>query len=98
MPTAEYFAQCPPFPEDTDVVDLPRISLGSLRSDATEGGKLLTACREWGFFLLQLDSCDNGDALLKDAETMFNLTEELFSLDQATLDKFAYDAPRDLTG
>ncbi|KAL2796247.1 hypothetical protein BJX66DRAFT_349993 [Aspergillus keveii] len=98
MPTAEYFAQFPPFPTETDVVDLPRISLGKLGNDTAEAEKLLKACREWGFFSLQLDTCDEGQALLKEAEEMFNLTDELFSLDQATLDEFAYDAPRDLTG
>ncbi|KAL2811251.1 hypothetical protein BJX63DRAFT_444279 [Aspergillus granulosus] len=92
MPTTEYFAGCPPFPTDTEIIDLPRISLASLQSNTTgEGEKLFRAGREWGFFLWKRD-------VVKDAERMFELTEELFSLDQATLDKFAYDAPRDLTG
>ncbi|KAL2826749.1 oxidoreductase [Aspergillus pseudoustus] len=104
MPTAEYFAKSPPFPSGIELIDLPQISLASLRKNtASEAERLYKASREWGFFLLRLDTgakaSDGGDsALLKDAETMFELAEELFSLDQETLDKFAYDAPRDITG
>ncbi|KAL3460050.1 oxidoreductase [Aspergillus heterothallicus] len=104
MPTPEYFANCPPFPEDLPGIDLTRISLAELQANrADEREKLFKACREWGFFQLKLDagaqaSIETSATLLKDAEGMFRLTEELFSLDQHTLDKFAYNAPKDLTG
>ncbi|KAE8360750.1 hypothetical protein BDV27DRAFT_167463 [Aspergillus caelatus] len=99
MPTPRYFAQAPAFPAETPVASLPIISLQKLQSGgSTEGQKLFEACREWGFFLIDLRDFDDGKTLLQDAERMFDLTTELFSLDQAILDQYAYDAPRDLTG
>ncbi|PYH77452.1 putative oxidoreductase [Aspergillus uvarum CBS 121591] len=99
MPTSKYFAQVPPFPDDTPTVDLPTISLHRLKAhDPIESQNLFTASREWGFFLLDLREDDQGVRLMRQAEKMFDLDAELFALDQATLDQYAYDAPRDLTG
>ncbi|RAH80124.1 oxidoreductase [Aspergillus japonicus CBS 114.51] len=99
MPTRKYFAQAPSFPDDTPTVALPTISLHSLKAhDPTESQNLFTASREWGFFVLDLRDDDQGARLLHQAERMFDLDAELFALDQATLDQYAYDAPRDLTG
>lgn len=99
MPTPRYFVQAPAFPTGTPIASLPTISLEGLQSgNPTEGLKLFEACREWGFFLIDLRDSNEGTALLQDAERMFDLTTELFSLDQASLDRYAYDAPRDLTG
>lgn len=99
MPTPRYFAQAPPFPAETPVATLPTISLQALQNaSSNEAKKLFEACREWGFFLLDLTGSNEGTALLHDAENMFDLTTELFALDQDTLDRYAYDAPRDLTG
>ncbi|PYH44103.1 putative oxidoreductase [Aspergillus saccharolyticus JOP 1030-1] len=101
MPTDKYFAQAPPFPTSPDfpIVSLPTISLAKLKAhDPTESTQLFRASREWGFFMLDLRADEQGASLLHQAEKMFDLDAELFSLDQATLDEYAYDAPRDLTG
>ncbi|PWY65550.1 oxidoreductase [Aspergillus eucalypticola CBS 122712] len=99
MPTNRYFAQAPPFPADTPTIDLPVLSFSDLRSgNPTEGEKLFAASREWGFFLIDLHDSAEGRTLLHDAEAMFDLDIELFSLDQTTLDQYAYNAPKDLTG
>lgn len=99
MPTSKYFDQCPPFPANTPVARLATISLSKLKlGDAGESQKLYNECREWGFFLLNLRDVEEGEALLQDAEQMFHLTEETFALDQSTLDKFAFNPPKDLIG
>lgn len=99
MPTARYFAQAPPFPANTPIINLPILTFSQLQSgNPIEAEKLFAACREWGFFLLDLHDSADGRTLLHDAESMFDLNTELFSLDQSTLDQYAYNAPKDLTG
>ena len=99
MPTSKYFDQCPPFPSDVPVVDLRKVSLQELQENNTEEAEhLYHACREWGFFLLDVKGSKEGEILLQDAETMFNLTAETFALDQSILDKYAFNPPHDLIG
>lgn len=99
MPTSKYFAQCPPFPSDIPVANIPILSFQKLRdNDSAEAEKLYEACQEHGFFLLDVIGSNEGERLLHNAETMFALTEEVLNLEKATLDQFAYDAPRSLLG
>ncbi|KAJ5929780.1 hypothetical protein N7454_006730 [Penicillium verhagenii] len=59
---------------------------------------MFQACQEWGFFMLDLQQSEKGNELLGDAEKMFELTQETYSLDQSVLDSHAYKPPYDLTG
>ncbi|PLB54131.1 oxidoreductase [Aspergillus steynii IBT 23096] len=94
MPTSKCFEQCPPFPSDLPVLDLKRVSLAALEQKCpVEGERLLAACKEWGFFLLDMDGSDQGTALLRDAEEMFGLTADLSTLDEETLNKYHHKAP-----
>ena len=77
------------------VIDLARISLRNLQNnDHSVSESLYEACREYGFFLLDLEGSEEGERLLKDAEKMFDLTAAMLELDGAVLDKFAYNAPK----
>lgn len=99
MPTAKYFDKCPPFPSNVPVVPLPTVSLYDLENNSGyEMEKLFQACREWGFFFLDLKDSERGRALLADGEKMFDLTEETYALDKSILDNYAYNPPHDLTG
>ena len=99
MPTSKFFQQCPPFPADTPVLNLPAVSLKQLQDgNAEEAERLYTACRAWGFLLLDLRESADGQTLLEDAEKMYDLTKETFNLDQSVLDEHAYKPPYDLTG
>ncbi|KAA8642476.1 hypothetical protein EYZ11_001034 [Aspergillus tanneri] len=99
MPTPRLFDQCPAFPSALPVIPLPIVSFQKLQNNSfVEAGKLYEACQQWGFFLLDLRNSDDGATLLQDAEKMFELTEETFHLDKETLDQYAYNAPKDLTG
>lgn len=99
MPTEQHFAQVPPFPSDIPLVPLPRISLQKLQDgNSKETSLLYEACREWGFFLLNLADAPAGKSVLDEAEKMFGLVSDTFALDQDTLDQYAYKPPTDLTG
>ncbi|KAJ5935759.1 hypothetical protein N7466_005306 [Penicillium verhagenii] len=99
MPTAKYFDHCPPFPSGVHVVPLPKISFKGLQNgNEKEIQTLFQACQEWGFFMLDLQQSEKGKELLGDAEKMFELTQETYSLDQSVLDSHAYKPPYDLTG
>ncbi|PQE14364.1 oxidoreductase 2OG-Fe(II) oxygenase family protein [Rutstroemia sp. NJR-2017a BBW] len=99
MPTEELFAQSPPFPDDVPIADIPVISYKGLLSDSsTESEKLFNACREHGFFLLNLRDSEEGEALLKDAVSMFKISNATFDLGQDELMKYVCNPPRDLRG
>ncbi|KAF7920720.1 uncharacterized protein EAE98_008749 [Botrytis deweyae] len=69
MPTLKYFKECPEFPTDVPIADIPTISYLKLQSDFTEESEnLYEACREYGFSLLDLNKSEEGKQLLEDAE------------------------------
>ncbi|KAJ9625732.1 hypothetical protein H2203_004494 [Taxawa tesnikishii (nom. ined.)] len=80
------FDDLPPFPSDVPTAPLLRISLSKLaRGDEQEVDRLWKACYELGFFYLDLrDSRNgsgiNGDQLLRDANSLFAVGEEIFAL------------------
>lgn len=99
MPTAKYFSRYPAFPKDLPVMDLPRISLARLATDDdAESAQLFRACKETGFFLLDLRGTGEGEIMLKDAEATFDLSEKVFDTDQAELMKHAFTIPGGVFG
>jgi hypothetical protein len=101
MPTSKYFSGHPSFPIDPTfpVADIPTLSLQQLQSGSDrESLRLYDACRQHGFMLLDLKDSPEGKILLHHAEVMFGLIETTLSLDQDVLDRYACNAPRDLTG
>jgi isopenicillin N synthase-like dioxygenase len=81
------------------VAEIPTIKLKELEANSEEeGARLFDACRQHGFFLLDLHGSSQGDDLLTDAEHMFDLASETFHLDKTILDQFAYNPPKDLLG
>ncbi|KAB8225744.1 oxidoreductase [Aspergillus novoparasiticus] len=94
MPTSKLFEQCPPFPSGLPLVALTKVSLSALESNcAAEAQKLLSACQEWGFFLLDLEGSDEGTAMLQCAEDMFDLTADLSAMDYETLNRYHHKPP-----
>lgn len=99
MPTEEIFAQSPPFPNDVPTAEIPIISYKALQSNSSsESEKLFDSCREHGVFLLNLRGSEEGEALLKDAESMFKISNATFDLEQNELMRYVSDPPRDLRG
>lgn len=94
MPTKKYFSQCPEFPSDVSVLNIPNISFSKLQNDAEhKGEKLYNACTEHGFFALDLRDSEEGGILLKQAEKLFDIGAETFDLGSDALDKYAYQPP-----
>lgn len=78
MPTAKAFEAVPPFPDDIPVYELPRFSLSKLISnDLEQSRELFEGFRSHGFALLDLQGCAEGEALLEEAEKMFEVTREV---------------------
>ncbi|KAB8263416.1 hypothetical protein BDV32DRAFT_146741 [Aspergillus pseudonomiae] len=99
MPTSRYFAQAPAFPTDTPVASLLSISLQGLQNgSSTEWQKLFNACREWGFFRIDLRDSHDRTTLLQGCGEDVRSHYRTLRSGPATLDRYACDAPRDLTG
>ncbi|PFH59143.1 hypothetical protein XA68_12763 [Ophiocordyceps unilateralis] len=99
MPTFKYFDQVPPFATNVPLAPLAELSLKRLREgNEEESTSLYQAARRWGFFVVDLEQCDEGEALLRSAEKMFDLTSQTFALGQEALQRHAYKPPYDLAG
>lgn len=99
MPTAKAFEAVPPFPDDVPVYELPRLSLSKLISDDPEQSReLFDSFRTHGFALLDMQGCVEGEALLAEAEKMFEITRQV-TVDLALEEKMKYEAsPRSIFG
>jgi hypothetical protein len=85
MPHAIEFTpqEYPPFPSSPEfkTVDLQTISLKKLLSeDATEQERVFEACKTRGFFYLELGGCESGETILKGADDICRMAEEVFKL------------------
>lgn len=99
MPTNRYFEKYPPFPSDVPVVDLKCLSFTKLlANDASESGKLFQASQETGFFLIDLKGSEEGEAMLKHAETAFDFNEQIHQIEKDELVKYAFKPPANLFG
>lgn len=99
MPTPKCFSQCPGFPSDLPVAQIPVLSFQDLQYNSdSESEKLYEASREHGFFFLDLRDSREGETLLQDAERIFHIAAMTLNLDKKVLDKYAYNPPRSLLG
>lgn len=90
MPTQKCSSRSPPFPSDVPVVDLAKISLQCLQvGESGESKRLYEACRANAFFYLDLAGSGVGEALLKDAEKMYDLAYATFELSEEALQSYA---------
>lgn len=84
------FPELPPFPDNVPTAPLLRLSLASLLArDPTELSRFFSACEDIGFFYLDLASCDEGKAILADADRLFGVGAALFDL--PVEEKIKYD-------
>jgi hypothetical protein len=99
MPTERYFNKFPPFPSDVPVAKLPRLSYAKLLArDEAESVALFNASRGSGFFLVDFNTCPEGQKFLEHAERMFEINEQVNALEQDELMKYAYRPPHHLFG
>lgn len=99
MPTPQYFARSLEFPPNLSVAKIPTVSLKLLQaSDINESNKLYEACCEHGFFGLNLTQTAGGEALLRDAEHMFELTSSTLNLNKDILERYPFNISKGLLG
>jgi isopenicillin N synthase-like dioxygenase len=106
-PSAHSFADLPPFPDNVPTAPLLRISLEKLlEHDPAEEERCWKACRELGFFYLDLrtsaplgvtrndgsSASDSGEDLLRDADELFGVMQKLFDLDLEEKVKYDFKA------
>jgi isopenicillin N synthase-like dioxygenase len=72
----------PPFPNDVPVAPLLTVSLRKLLGspDGEEHERLFAAAKGLGFFYLDMRGTPVGEALIKEADTMFDLMTAFFDL------------------
>lgn len=87
----------PPFPDDVPTAPLLRISLSKiLQRDKIELERFNRACEDLGFFYLDLTG--PGNVLLRDADKLFDIGEELFDLPLEEKAKYDFSAKKSYFG
>lgn len=85
----------PPFPSDLPTAALGSISLQQLQSSSAatdDSSKLFTACRDLGFFYLDLTTSQLGREILREAEALHALQQEFYALPHADKDEYGQHA------
>ncbi|KAG8162525.1 hypothetical protein KVR01_008290 [Diaporthe batatas] len=99
MASRNTFQGTPPFPDDIPTASMSTISLATLRSGGEEAAKsLLAACRELGFFQLDLDGDVLGLEMMKDIDQLFVVGKVIMNLPSAVKTQYLHDAPRSFLG
>jgi isopenicillin N synthase-like dioxygenase len=93
-PQHDAFPDLPPFPDNIPTAPLLRISLEKLLNhDSEEQERCWKACCDLGFFYLDLRTAIgqtiDGEALLKDADHLFEVMTDFYDLD--VQEKVKYD-------
>ncbi|KAF2656597.1 oxidoreductase [Lophiostoma macrostomum CBS 122681] len=99
MVSDSLFEAYPPFPVDTPVASLAKISLTKLFSqDVEESKAMFECCRTTGFFLLHLSGNEVGEALIRDLDSLLDLTKQIMNLPIAEKMKYHAKPPERLFG
>ena len=99
MASEKIFAAVPPFPDDLPVAPMPVIPLSSLSSGKEAIGKtLLDACKEFGFFLLDLRGDTVGEMIQEEIDSLFVLSKKIMELPEDVKRKYAHNFPKNLLG
>jgi isopenicillin N synthase-like dioxygenase len=95
-PSSRSGSALPPFPDDIPIAPLVTISLRELdRSTSTvEHEHLFSAAKSLGFFYLDLRGTPEGEKLLQQADDLFDLMNEFFSLPVEEKTKYDFAAKK----
>lgn len=105
MPHKEYVSEFapgsyPPFPIDSDfpTIDLETISLRKIQhGDDTEHNRMFEACKDWGFFYLELPGAAEGDTIAAKVGDVARVAEQVFQLPAEEKSKYSLTG-KDLFG
>ncbi|EMF16564.1 Clavaminate synthase-like protein [Sphaerulina musiva SO2202] len=71
----------PPFPADLKTIDLQTISLQKIQNaDSAEQDRMFAACKNWGFFYLDLTQSDQGELISQGAAQVARVAEGVMAL------------------
>ena len=75
------FSDIPPFPDDVPTAPLLRISLQKLLENGPgESERLFMACKQLGFFYLDLRGTPEGESIIQDADQILSVGSDVFDL------------------
>lgn len=105
MPHAEELCEFtpdlyPPFPDSPEfpTIDLETISLAKLQNgDPSELDRVFEACKNWGFFYLELPGCEQGETIANGADDICRVAEKMFHLPLDEKLKYEYQG-KDIFG
>lgn len=88
MPHAEEYTeftpeQYPPFPSSPQfpTIELQTISLRKIQNNDTfEQDRMFEACKNWGFFYLELPDSEQGQVIARGADDVCRVAEKIFQL------------------
>ena len=85
------FPDLPPFPSSVPTAPLLRLSLRKLQNgDVEESNRFFQVSKDFGFFYLDLRGSPEGEVILKSADALFGVGEELFDLDVEEKQKYSF--------
>ena len=99
MPHFTEFNSKPPFPNDVPIANLECVSLANLRNgERKESEALFHACKNDGFFLLDLRGDKQGETILNEAGKLFDMSKTLFDLPYETKMEYVMGGARSVFG
>ena len=96
MVSQKLFDAVPPFPSNIPTAEVPKISLSKLSSgDPAFAYDLFRTCCTTGFFLLDMRGDETGNDMIRQIETMFNISNSTFDLDIEEKSRYSMDPSKD---
>ncbi|KAF1954064.1 oxidoreductase [Byssothecium circinans] len=99
MASQALFDAVPPFPNAVVAAPMRTVLLGQLcAGDVQAAGVMLEACRDMGFFLLDLSGDATGEQMVEEIDKIFGAGKEIMHLPEQVKKEYAHDPPRSFLG
>ncbi|PVH96306.1 oxidoreductase [Periconia macrospinosa] len=99
MASRTLFDALPPFPDNVVTAPIQTISLKELSSGSFDASKsLFEACRDLGFFLLDLGDDVIGEQLVGQIDQLFRISRDIMHLPKEVKIQYAHDPPKSFLG
>lgn len=82
---------CPPFPSGLATASLVKVALKDLQTSPPEASKLFSACKNLGFFYLDLLDSELGETIVREAEELHKLQQRFYALPHEVKDQYGQD-------
>ncbi|KAI5917756.1 oxidoreductase [Camillea tinctor] len=99
MASDKHFTAVPPFPDNVPVIPMHTVSLTGLHSgDEATARLMLDACRELGFFLLDLRQDALGETIMTEIDQLLSIGKDILNLPEDVKEKYLHDIPKSFLG